>query len=694
MANNLRDLDITRDELDRIGEALKKKEFRDLLVEYCEELNDPATKKQYEEEITELEKERGVQVTFIKPTGVYVIKTSIDGSKLAFINICTNELVEKPSSSKTSQNGSSGLQWSLPHLLAPPRDDMSKKAKRCTVFDVIFHPDTLHLSSRNSKFREMINNIACEAVESNFNVVLDKANLKFPKLKYKGVFRSLVIRNKVSDPVKHCDDNAEVDKIYCDLYKQMDQHYKQPQQPTTGAPKPKTSISEYTFPKFIIKHRNDLDIQDFTYDTSAKMNAAIPKELIVEINLPLLKSSADLILDVTEKSLKITSEKPAKYKLDLTLPYTINEDCGNAKFDVDSRKLIVTLPVKRKCTVLLSDISRYDSGVDSDNSPLADSPSDKSMPLIEELQLEDNVFNSQCSSAQSESEVFRTNVQSSGFLKPDLHYLLPDYSCNLFDNILSFTLNVKNVDSNSIEKEYNEPLTSVHLKFSSISSGYFPIHYAFFIKLPLHFIDSENLLIEAWDNNVILQLPYHPCDKNVTAYYVGTSQDYSEEKFIEEPSIINNKHLENTSENSFDRKPVVKVHLVSEDELTIVVNPEHASIQDEDYSPNNSNASLMPASSPQNIKSRSFSESSVDESSFSQSPGKSILKSSHRRHAISRSVSESSVDDFLVWSSFENCSALSESLIPEEGEMSSSMKKTVRFSSVVSKQMFRYVYFV
>lgn len=60
-------VDISRDEVNRIGEALKHEEFRKMFVEYCEEITDPENRKLYEKEITQLEKERGIDVQFINP---------------------------------------------------------------------------------------------------------------------------------------------------------------------------------------------------------------------------------------------------------------------------------------------------------------------------------------------------------------------------------------------------------------------------------------------------------------------------------------------------------------------------------------------------------------------------------------------------------------------------------------------------
>ena len=40
-------LDMTKEELERLSEALKKEEFRKLLMDYAEELADPATREVY-----------------------------------------------------------------------------------------------------------------------------------------------------------------------------------------------------------------------------------------------------------------------------------------------------------------------------------------------------------------------------------------------------------------------------------------------------------------------------------------------------------------------------------------------------------------------------------------------------------------------------------------------------------------------
>jgi dynein assembly factor 2, axonemal len=214
--NDWDSLNVTRDEVNKIGEALKHKEFRQLFVDYCDEINDPENRKLYESEITQLENERGVDITFINPEPGYVIKTSSEGTIKAFINIATNEKVEKPSHVVTNNdNGQRGLTWSLPHILAPPRRDLDKKGGLCHVYDVVFHPDALHLASRNASFRQLVNNTAIDAVQQHFKVQLDRANLKFPKgLSYKGMAKPTVIRKKIHDFDSSSIEASPIDGIY------------------------------------------------------------------------------------------------------------------------------------------------------------------------------------------------------------------------------------------------------------------------------------------------------------------------------------------------------------------------------------------------------------------------------------------------------------------------------------------------
>lgn len=664
--NRLKELDLSRDEVNRLGEALKKEEFRKLLSDYVEEIQDPKNRQIYEQEVIQIERERGQEVTFLHPTPGYVIKTSVNGKQKAFINICGNENINKPSSSASVKDGSKGLEWSVPHSLSPPREDLDNKGVRCQVYDVLFHPDTLHLTSKNRDFCSMVNNIALSAVESNFNVNLDKKNLKFPKLAYKGLQHVSIMRKPTQDaPVEH---TAEEQQLFDKIYAEIDSQKISPQKKKkTKTSKHKEEDPDYTTPKYVIKHRSHIDIQDFTNSRNAKQDQNVPKELVLEVYLPLLRSSSDMQLDVTEKTVQLISEKPAKYKLNLTLPFQVLENKGNAKFDKELKKLVITLPVKRK---VLFEVIRDDSGVESCVESDLNSPTN--------FESDDDKAISKKPHCDTDKSKHCDQVTDT-FLDSNELYSLPDFTFNIFDNVIAFTFHVKKVTESSVIKTILLEKSLVKIKFTAVSSSFFPANYAFFVKFHSHLINNEEEVnVETWDNNVILQIPLKASEKSLESFHYGISEDNLTEKFIEEPAVLVNNLLQSKSENDNLPEPVeipksdVETHL-----------PKHPKIID-----------LKATSSAIDILTSSY-ESSGDElsaSSFSPRKGKGILKRiSTARSKFGRSVSESSLDDFLC-SSLENYHG-SIDCVPEDAresdEISSSFKKTVRFNDVVVRQLFR-----
>lgn len=202
MSNNsfeekLKDLNLSNDELKRFSDAFQNEEFRKLFLEYAEEINDPTNRQLYEEEIRAAEEQRGSDVTFVHPKPGHVLKTILNGQTKCFINIATNEHVEKPSYTKNNgTNGKQGANWSLPHCLAGPHEDLDHDSKVCTVYDVIYSPDTYRMAETNAKFMQMIEDSALESVENNYHCQLDRNNVKRLKMKFKGVAKPTIIRRK------------------------------------------------------------------------------------------------------------------------------------------------------------------------------------------------------------------------------------------------------------------------------------------------------------------------------------------------------------------------------------------------------------------------------------------------------------------------------------------------------------------
>ncbi|XP_055918989.1 protein kintoun [Eupeodes corollae] len=598
---NLDNLDITREEFDKLSIALHKEEFRKLFLDYCEEIQDPKNRKQYEDEIKQLEAERGVDVTFLNPEPGFVVETSVNGDSKCYLNIAKCEKIIAPSSqpSVDPKNGTKGLNWSIPHGLPPPRHDYDDQNRRCQVFDVLFHPEAFSLAEKNSAFKQCLVDTACNGIEREYKVRLDRVNIKFPNLNFKGIQRASIIR-KLSEtaPLYSNDESNPIDKIF-------------PPKPEAKVKTPTfvvkdNHLDEYTKPKYVLKHRRPVDMSEMTYETDAKMNVTIPKELVVEIELPLLSSAGDCVLDVTGKKLYFVSEKPAKYKLNVDLPYLVKDKDGSAKFDTDKRKLVVTLPVKEsKKERTIQDFYREDSGVESDiRDDLSTSSISKNPP--EELETE------------KESELCHSPTVSRNpnfFLKNSINYTFPQhFDLNVLDETIAIVLNIRNVDNESIDLIKGDKF--FHIQFSSIGAGYYPAYYAFYFEFVEHSaVQIDSVDAEAWDNNVVLSLNLRNF-QNMEYYHAGLNKNNLKLYRIKDEFILNN--VKEKKLDDLQSKLEVSVELSNnEKSVQIEIKPRKSKVlnncKDEAYDELKSNSRCLSKKNRKNKKHRSFSESTCDD---------------------------------------------------------------------------------
>ncbi|KOX80466.1 Protein kintoun [Melipona quadrifasciata] len=689
---NWEDLDVTREELNKLTECLKKEEFRKMLVEYVEEVTDPKNVEVYQNEITQLEKARGVDVTFVSPQPSYVIKTSVNGDQKCFINVCTSEHVQP--SFKQGDRG----QWSIPHLLTPPRDDLDKKNVRCKVFDVIFHPDTIFLFLKHTKLRKIIDDTAMDGVENNFNVELDRKNIKFPHTRYMGVCHPTVIRKPSKDVPEKKVGGLDIDpEIYQKLMASYDESRQQQLKRAEKVPKcsPSTKyynkklgdeddqvdVTKFAKPKFTIKYRTNVELEDFGNSRYAKMNATVPKALIVVVNLPLLKTATDATLDVQERSFCVQSVKPAKYLLQLPLPYRVDADNGSAKFDQKHKKLVVTLPVVETTIPIYSpstatedDETRGSDGNSAEDSSSQSQVIEDSSSISKLMEECETVFAATKIEQESENvedssdTTLRTTSaeNASTFLDSNIKYSLPTFICNIYKKQLTMTVNIKNVDPNSIRYRILQNNVGMHVSLTSVGAGFFPQHYSLCFKITENTFLPETFAVDPWDNNVVFSITLKTMN-DVTRYYVGLDEEFMEEKHFPNNAALKKviRDLidgDDDDNNETDRTVDVRPE---DDGLVINIAPNHLNTNDE---VEHSTTSIVEQRNLYHImsKNRSVSESSGDE----------------------LTISESSADENGTAASSVECHYDSIQDLNFESD-SASLKKTVRFNDVVSRQLFR-----
>ncbi|XP_031641221.1 protein kintoun [Contarinia nasturtii] len=718
-----RNLDLTTDERDRFTKAFKSEKFRNLFIEYCNEISDPENRRIYEAELKQLEAERGIDVQFISPEPGFVIKSIANGNQKIFINVAKCDSIEKPTSQCgfDVKTGEKGLHWSLPYVQSKPKHDFDKNKVICAVFDVIFHPDTLHLAKKNQAFRKLVIETAYDAVRTTFDLTLDSIkNLKFPKLNYKGSSTPVVIRKR-SVP-ENGYRKSFIGKQNC---QNIDDNHDDQRQPMATV-----TIDEYTTPEYEIIHRRHIEMHEFTEELDAKLNITVPKELIIKIHLPLLDSSKDVVLDVNIKSIYMQCDTPAKYKLTISLPFDVDKELGKAQFDNQTKILALTLPVltTRKQLGIL-DLCREDSGVESDHhSPKEDS----SLGLDDDVftddsnhySLESDLISSIGSSSVTEKEQNTKVKEGDSFLESSINYTLPHFTYNRFENVVAFTLHVKNVESNSIV--YIGTKNSYRVKFSTVGSGYFNNYYAFYFAIPNGMaIISESPRIETWDNNVVIQIELNAIE-HFTSYEVGLSagdcktvicnekksnSDNNEKNhgtvktsFVEVGTAMSNEELrieitnkyfkaKSTTDDDEEDDEAIKVPIhrpkpkktkrenkkvrsLSESHCDELKHTEEATAKIAD----DANKACL----KHDLKSRTQSESSNDEHHMDLFPLKSILK---RHSSYDRTTTpECSLDEYGCATSIDLGIGSS---IPEENdvEKSESVKKTVRFDKQLCRKL-------
>uniref|UniRef100_A0A2I3N2C2 Protein kintoun n=1 Tax=Papio anubis TaxID=9555 RepID=A0A2I3N2C2_PAPAN len=342
-SSSLEDLDLSGEEVQRLTSAFQDPKFRRMFSQYAEELTNPENRRRYEAEITALERERGVEVRFVHPEPGHVLRTSLDGTRRCFVNVCSNALVGAPSSrpgSDDDRGAAPGSHWSLPYSLAPGREYAGRNSSRYMVYDVVFHPDALALARRHEGFRQMLDATALEAVEKQFGVKLDRRNAKTLKAKYKGTPEAAVLRTPLPGVILARPEGEPQGPLPDFPYP-----YQYPATPGPRAPSPPEAALQPapTEPRYSVVQRHHVDLQDYRCSRDSAPSP-VPHELVVTIELPLLRSAAQAALEVTGKLLCLDSRKP-DYRLRLSLPYPVDDGRGKAQFNKARRQLVVTLPV-------------------------------------------------------------------------------------------------------------------------------------------------------------------------------------------------------------------------------------------------------------------------------------------------------------------------------------------------------------
>ncbi|CAI9591236.1 unnamed protein product [Staurois parvus] len=478
-----------------------------------------------------MERERGVEVQFLHPEPGHVLRTSQNGQRSCYINICSNGLVRRPHCAPaTDKEGRAGQHWSLPCSLCPAREELSPEEGRDLVYDVLFNPETLRLASGNQKFKTMVDLTALDMVTRGFCVVLDTANVTTLKENYRGIPRTCVIRRLRPGAKPKPQDPADpVSFPY---------PYGVPGgQKKVGRGKPKVqpppairkANQEPTVPRYTIRHRSYVDIQDYR-DARDSAPSPVPKELVITVEMPLLTSATEVDLNIEGKALSLESKKPA-YKLQLKLPYLVEEKRGTAQFNKIKKQLVITVPVVQQDTLkLMQEQLANGPGPESKSTPSPDSATQEASNTQESGK-----------AAESPSEAEPEKVQEPVAAGHVINALLevppecPIFTCSQSATTLTLVIHVKDIDEHSITSEVGCYQCEIRFCVRSTNTPY-----VLFVQfLPQYNLNTNDIAVSVSEDNVVIELTKSSeCFglwKNL--YFGVNSNSLQERRFINEDNV-------------------------------------------------------------------------------------------------------------------------------------------------------------
>eukprot|EP01083_Nonionella_stella_P139592 426080_1 len=362
-----KDLQLSPEETKKFSEAMKKKDFRDMFMNYVEELSDPKVKAENEKYLRQLEAEGKAPKNrkLMQPSPVFCVKTKTTktGDKV-FINVCSGDLVDEakvsndPGPSDKHSSGSHGgnLHWRVPYILSECRPFKANDGSCFSAFDIVFNTKTIKHGDSDKRFKTLIIQTALEAVESKSNSALVKQFKTLKNFTFKGGEPPLMSVN-VSPDAKLAEHRTPGSS------RSQKQSTEQKNPRSTN----KKSCSPEAVPEFEIVYSGEISVQNFTTDRVQRVDERRPELLIVRVKLPKLTSIKGVVLDISEKQLQLC--KPKMYRLSVDLPYAVDEAGGSAKFDKGTRELRVSLPVKHATADESAEFEKMRHTINGKNDP-------------------------------------------------------------------------------------------------------------------------------------------------------------------------------------------------------------------------------------------------------------------------------------------------------------------------------------
>jgi hypothetical protein len=373
---------LTHNEVKKLERALKDPEFQKYWNEYIDEITDPEGRKEREEYILEQEKHNDLppNTRLVRPEALLCMKTytrrllNNQGARKyidqkLFINICTTQYMDPPSSQDVVQNGQKVQSWSLPYTLSKPRATKDNKGEVAMSIDIIFNTKckgSIHFG----EFKKMLCDTAIEGVNTYLKEYNEKASQNYKvlsKMKYKGgVPEFILMKKQPGEGQSALSENLKAENHLPEVMREI---YGEKAKPKVEEPEPEVPDVDVTAAEAIKKQKKskkrikaykekpkytitESHVSDFgecfegpTSELLPKKVKKLPKSLTIKIELPGVRSTKNAKLELQEKRLKF--EYMENYILDIALPYYVNDGTAKAKYNKDQETLTLEVDLDK-----------------------------------------------------------------------------------------------------------------------------------------------------------------------------------------------------------------------------------------------------------------------------------------------------------------------------------------------------------
>ncbi|XP_035689134.1 PIH1 domain-containing protein 2-like [Branchiostoma floridae] len=259
------------------------------------------------------------------------------GARVLYLNICSFDKVPSPKTDQDPVPVSGGK-------MSTGTDDQGLYA----AVPIVFNPSVLQEVTKDKTAENMLVNLALEYVQHQHQLTLSSKFVRC-KEKMKGDYKTLVKafqqlskKSEPSGPVGPADVLDSPQSVLHQL-SNLSTENEDKDEPVISL----VSEDKPTGKSKLIEEISSTEIQltkpDFQL-TAKEAEGSKAKRLVLKIKLPLVRSVSDCELDISEDD--VVLEVPGKYRLETTLPQSIDEERATAKFSVKTSSLTVTMPIK------------------------------------------------------------------------------------------------------------------------------------------------------------------------------------------------------------------------------------------------------------------------------------------------------------------------------------------------------------